>query len=204
MINIIELQKMKQFSKRKSSIGQLQLIPGIWINGKYFWLQNQMEKVIYEEGLIIKIKQKPIHSKIHYYRVFVSNHSNQAKDVKILAMHHFQNVNQDSLAFVSPTEQRIFHHSEEKVFLVNLKHNESEVKEYTTMPLWNVYTDQIWSSLDNGTLRYQPMAKGPAASILAENITVYPQKTETLSSWAIIGKNKREVLAIEQALLKIH
>ncbi|GHH96998.1 hypothetical protein [Neobacillus kokaensis] len=204
MINMTELQQIKQFSKRLASIGKLQYIPGIWVNGKYFWLQNRMEKVIYEEGLIIKVEQKHLHSKIHFFNIFVSNHSHQSKDIKILAMHHFQNAHQDHLTFVSPTDQRIFHHAGQNVFLVNLMHNESETKEYTTMPLWNVYTNQIWSSLQNGTLKYQPMAKGPAASILAEKITVSPQKTEKISTWTIAGKNKNEVIAMEQALLKIH
>ncbi len=199
-----ELQKNKRFSKHQSHAAPLQCVPGIWVNGKYYWLPNRTEKVLYEEGLIIKMIKNQIHSKIDFYRIFVSNHSQQAINIKILALHYFQNVNQDCLTFVSPTDRKIFHHADEQVSLVNVTNSKSELMEYdyTTVPLWNVYTDQIWSSLKRGSLKYLPLVKGPAASILAAPMTVNPQKTERINTWTITGKKRNEVIAMEQALLK--
>ncbi|MCM3566612.1 hypothetical protein [Neobacillus mesonae] len=202
MINTLEFKQNRHFLNRQSSVEQLHFIPGIWVDGRYFWLPNQMEKVLYGDGLILKVLKKQIHTKISFNQLIISNHGSHEKNIKILAMHHFQNVNKDCLTFISPTDQRIFHHGGQNVFLVNLQHHKEDIKEYTTIPLWNAFTDQIWSSLQKGHLKYQPMAKGPAASILAVNIKVNPQKTEKISTWSISGKNKNDLIAMEQALLK--
>lgn len=204
MINSVDLEKYKQLSKSEPFRPQLHLIPGIWVNGKYFWLHSTTEKVIYEEELIIRMTKKQIHSKIAFHHIFVSNHSHQPKEIKIMAMHHFQSVNQDCLTFVSPIDQRIFHHAGHDVYLVNLFYDDSKLPEYTTILLRNVFSDQIWSSLKTGSLHYLPLAKGPSASIHAVKMTIQPQKVEKVSTWTISGKNKNEVIALEQALLKIH
>jgi len=201
-MNLIELQKNNLTSKSQLPIDILQFVPGIWVNGKYLWLQNCTEKVIYNEELIIKVKQEQIHSKIRFSSVYVSNHGNKTKEIKILGMHYFFNVGQDHLAFVSPIDHHIFHHVNKKVFLVNAQYNNSDLAEYTAMPLWSAHTDQIWGSLQKGTLKYQPMAKGPAASILAIKMSIAPHETSKMNTWAITGSNKNELMLMEKALLK--
>ncbi|MBO0959499.1 hypothetical protein J1P26_07100 [Neobacillus sp. MM2021_6] len=202
MINLTEQQKSKPNSKPHMPIDTLQFVPGIWVNGKYIWLQNCMEKVIYDEELIMKVKQEHIHSKIRLFSIYVSNHSNQPKEIKILAMNHFLNVGQDHFTFVSPTDRHIFHHAVKKVFLVNAQFNLSGIKEYTTMPLWNAYTDHIWSSLQRGNLKYQPLVKGPSASIFAIKTSIAPHQTNKTITYTISGSNKKELISMEQALLK--
>ncbi|MFK9093293.1 hypothetical protein ACJEBI_17650 [Bacillus salipaludis] len=202
MMNLTELQKNQHIPKSQLPTEILQFVPGIWVNGKYLWLQNCTEKVIYDEELIMKVKQEQIHSKIRFSSIFVSNHSNQTKEIKILAMHHFLNVGQDHLTFVSPTDNQIFHHANKKVFLVNAQYQHSGMQEYTAIPLWNAYTDQIWSSLQNGSLKYQPMAKGSAASIFAMKISIAPHETSKMNTWTITGSSKNELISMEHALLK--
>jgi hypothetical protein len=201
-MNLTKSEKNKQTSKHQTPMASLQFIPGIWVNGKYLWLQNSLEKVIYDEEIIINVKLEQPHSKICLSSVYVSNHSNQTKEIKVLAMHHCSFIAHDSLTFVSPTDNRIFHHVEKQIFLVNAHCNGLGMTENTAMPQWSVYTDQIWSSLQKGNLKYQPMAKGPAASIFAMKMSIGPHKTSKMKTWTITGSNKNELILMEQALLK--
>jgi hypothetical protein len=202
MMNLIEKHNIEQTSGRQQLSESLLFIPGLWVNGKYYWLQNCTEKVIYDEEMTIRVKQEQVHSKIRMSSIFVSNHGNQEKEIKVLAMHHFSNVAKDNLTFVSPIDNRIFHHTNKQVYLVNAHYQRIGLTEYTAMPLWNVYTDQIWSSLQTGTLKYQPLAKGPAASVFALKMAIQPHETGKMMTWSINGSNKNELIAIEDALIK--
>ena len=202
MKNITELNQMKRSTERQDLTEQLQFIPGIWVNGKYFWLQNCLEKVLYDEELVIRVKQEQTHSKIRSANVYVSNHGTSVKEIKLLAMHHYTHISHDNLTFVSPTDNRVFHLANKRVFLVNVNHDGFGTKEYTAIPQWYAYTDQIWASLPKGTLKYQPMAKGPAASIFAIKMSLQPRETNKVNTWTISGTNKNELLLMEQALLK--
>ncbi|MEH7074044.1 hypothetical protein [Neobacillus drentensis] len=199
---IEQLQNQKPTYSQQLSQDALQLIPGIWVNGKYFWLQNSMEKVLNEEELIIKVKQEHPHSKIRYSSIYISNHGKESKEVKILAMHYHPIVIHDQLAFVSPTDSMIFHLANKNIYLVNGACNGMGMKEYTAMPQWNAFTDQIWSSLPKGTLNYHPMAKGPAASIFSMKMKIGPHEIGKMSTWTITGSNKNELLSLEHALMK--
>jgi hypothetical protein len=203
MINFNESIIDSRFTFRHSSAPQLNYTPGIWVNGKYAWIQNCSEKILYEDQIILKVKQEQIHSKIQLNHVFVSNHSRKTKKVKILALHHHSQISQDHFTFASPRDQVIFHYNQEEMFLVNGQFRGAGMKEYTIHPYWNVLTDKIWSCLDKGCLKYQPMAKGPAASIFTIEPEVKPHETIKLSTWVIKGENKRELMGLNQALLRL-
>lgn len=202
MIKLTDTQKNLQVPERHVPIETLQFIPGLWVNGKYYWLQNCTEKVLYDEELIIKVKQEQAHSKIRLCHIYVSNLSGHEKEIKVLAMHYCSNINQDNLTFISPTDNRIFHHTNKHVFLVNAQNDGIGLKEYTVMPQWYAYTDQIWSSPSTGSLKYQPMAKGPAASIFAMKACIQQQETCKMLTWTITGSSKNELLSMDQALTK--
>lgn len=202
MMNQTEPVKNKQSPVLHASDDQLQFFPGIWVDGKYFWLQNSNEKVFYDEELVIKVKQEPIHSKIRFSSVYVSNHGQHAKEIKILAMYHYPHVSREQLTFVSPSENRIFHLVNNNVYMVNGQYREVGIKECTAMPQWNVFTDKIWSSLKKGSLMYQPMAKGLASSIFTIKMTINPHETNKMNTWVINGTSKNEVISLEQVLLK--
>ncbi|WP_144563190.1 hypothetical protein [Neobacillus bataviensis] len=199
-----ELQKGKTAPNLELAMDSLHLIPGIWVNGKYFWLQDTMEKVIYDEELVIKVKKEQIHSKICLSNVSVNNHSHKTKQIHFLAMHHFLNVGQDNLTFLSPVENHIIHHAKTQVYLVNGHCNHASMKEYTAVPMRNAYTDRIWSSIEKGSLKYQPMAKGPAASIFKMTTSIGPHQTRKMDTWTISGSSKNELILLEKALLKKH
>jgi hypothetical protein len=201
---ITELQNDKPASNLELAMEPLQFVPGLWVNGKYVWLQNTLEKVIYDEALVVKVKQEQIHSKICLSSVYVSNHSHKTIQVQILAMHHLENIGQDNLTFVSPIENHIIHHAKTHVYLVNGHCTNASINEYTAVPLWNAYTDQIWNSIQKGKLKYQPMAKGPAASIFTMSLSIEPLQTRKMDTWTISGSNKNELILLEKALLKKH
>jgi hypothetical protein len=202
-MNIIEqLQKIKPKPSIQQPQETLQFIAGLWINGQYYWLQDCKEKLFNDDEIIIKVKEDQPHSKIRLSSVYISNHSKEMKEVKILAMHYYPNVIQDNMAFVSPTDKRIFHLANENIYLVNGEYNGIAMKEYTVMPQWRVFTDQIWSSLQKGSLNYHPMIKSPAASIFTMKMTLGSHESGKMNTWTISGTNKNELLSMEQALLK--
>jgi hypothetical protein len=203
MININKsIYNHQQFTFHHSPIAQLHYTPGIWVNGNYYWLQTSSEKIMYEEEISLTVKQEQIHSKIRFNHMNVTNHSKQSKELKILAMHHHSRISQDHFTFVSPKDQVIFHLANKEVFLVNGQFNGVGLNEYTIQPYWNVFTDKIWSSQEKGNLKYQPMGKGAAASIFTLKAEVKPHQTIKLHTWAIKGASKREIMALDQALLK--
>ncbi|MEH7109490.1 hypothetical protein [Bacillus sp. JJ1764] len=198
MMNVIETNKS---SLSSLSFKHVEFVPGIWIKGKCIWLQNCTEKVLVEEGIVFKIKHEQVHSRIRYTTIYVSNFSNGPKELKIVGMHYIPDFNH--LAFVSPSDQRVFHIADDKILLVNGRCQDSFVKEYTTIPLWTARSDKIWSSLQTGILKYQPMAKGPAASILAFDLKLGAHETKKFNTWEIIGTNKNEILSMEKALMSV-
>jgi len=202
MMKLKESKIIDPPSFQKNSLEQLKFIPGIWTNGKVYWLQQSNEKIIKEEELVIKVKQEHIHSKINLSSVYVSNHSNETKEIKFLAQHHYTNVSQEQFTFVSPKENLIFHLAGGKFFLVNGGCDGKGIQDSTIQPYWRIYIDQIWSSIQKGNLQYQPMSKGPAVSIFTLKTTIEPRETKKINSWAICGANKNEVFSLNQALLK--
>jgi hypothetical protein len=202
MININESIYNQQFTFHHSPLAQLHYTPGIWVNGNYYWLQNNREKIMVEEGITINVKEEQVHSNIQMNQIYVTNHTNQRKEVKILSMHHHSRISPEHFTFVSPKDKVIFHIANKEVFLVKGQCNGKSMNEYTIQPYWNVFTDRIWSSKEKGHLKYQPLAKGAAASIFTMKAEIDARKTIKLHSWMIRGNSKQEIIQLDKALLK--
>jgi hypothetical protein len=201
MIKLSEPKNIDKRTLRKGTVEFLEYIPGIWLDGKSYWLHNSGEKVLYEEEIIVKVKQEQVHSKIRYLNLYVSNHSSKIKEMKILVMYHYSHAAPEQFSFVSPTENVIYHLANKHVYMVNGQCNGIGIKEYTIQPYWNVFTDRIWSCLEKGSLRYQPMAKGHSANIIAMKVSIEPHETVKFSTWSIKGKSKSELISLDKALL---
>lgn len=181
---------------------QLQYTPGIWIDGRMRWFTNGDEKLIYEEEVTINSKKINVHSKVYLYSLYISNHSKYEKNVKVVTMHQYPKAARDHLAFVSPSENVIFHLTNNKVFLVNGSCDRGGLKQCTIQPPWSIYSDQFWSNLQKGSLKYQPMAKGGAVSLFSLDMSIPPKTTGKANTWIITGESKNELIQLDQVLLK--
>lgn len=202
MINLNERPKHSQPLFPISSKEQLHFTPGIWIDGKGYWLHTHGEKVIYDKQIVLKVKQEQVHSKIRLFHLYLSNHSSLVRNLKILGMHYHSCLSNDHFTFASPNDRMIFHLAEKEMFLVNGIFNGKRLEEYTIHSYWNSFTDEIWSDMDKGTLKYQPMVKGPAVSIFSFEAAVRPRDHVKVNTWIINGRDKQEIIALNQALLK--
>ncbi len=176
--------------------------PGIWVDGKVYWLGNRTEKLLPQEELSVKIKQANVHSKIEFFDIYVTNHSKNQKKAKLILMQLFADGAKEQFSFVSPNETAIYHFVDKKIYLVNGLNNNSLMKQCTVQPIWNVSTERLWNSMDTGRLSYQPMAKGAAASLFSLDLTMYPRETRKSSCWIIEGTEKNAVEYLNKLLLK--
>lgn len=201
MIKLTEVEKIDEVSFALSKAEPLSFIPGIWVNGKSIWLQGVREKVLYEEQLTVRVTLERTHSKIYYYRLFVSNHGSQTKNIKVLAAYHHPKLVEKQFTFASPTDRVAFHLINQDVYMVNGQCRGSGIKEYSIQPYWDLMSNQIWNCQEQGTLKYQPMVKGPAASIFALDVTIQAHATEKVNTWVVQGKSKQEVTLLNQMLV---
>ncbi|WP_312092182.1 hypothetical protein [Niallia sp.] len=196
------LQKDYQSAKKKLFMKKLTTTPGIWIDGKTYWIQNGYEKLIPEHAISVHVKQIHKHSKIQYNEIYVRNHSQQMKKMKILVLNYFSKACLEHLSFVSPTENVIYHSIDEQLYLVNGEHNANNIEQRTVQPIWNVHTEHIWSNNQKGILKYQPMAKGSSVSIFSLSMEIKPQSIGISRAWSITGTEKKDILDLNSILMK--
>ncbi|MDZ5470994.1 hypothetical protein SM124_04425 (plasmid) [Bacillus sp. 31A1R] len=188
--------------KNTFSRNEILTTPGIWINGKTYWIQDSREKLIAEEGISVHIREEALHSKMKNLEVLVTNHNiTTRKKVKLLFMHQHINALKDQFTFVSPTENVIFHLTNSCVYLVNAGSNDG-VSQMTVHPYLSLYTESIWSCMEKGSLKFQPMTKGSSISILSVDMEVSPKTTSKGYSWVISGKKKEGLIRLNRAFLK--
>jgi hypothetical protein len=177
---------------------------GVWIDGKIFWVKNGKEKLIPEKSISIKINQRSIHSKIKFLDIFVTNHTEKLREIKLIVMHSFDNFAQDDLTFFSPVEKVIYHIGKRAMYLVNGQMNGTLMNDYTIQPVWNVYTEKFWDCRSMGKLKYQPMSHGPSNSLFTLNMKLPASKTHRANTWMITGNSKDELMLLNRAVLKKH
>ncbi|MEH7885505.1 hypothetical protein V7654_14425 [Bacillus sp. JJ1609] len=178
------------------------LTPGLWVNGKVYWLDDASEKLIPIEELSIKIRQPNIHSKVEFFDIFVTNHSKNSRDAKLILMQQYMETANDQFSFVSPNEDVIFHFADKRIYLVNGMNSTGRMKQCTVQPIWNLSTERLWACRESGVLSYQPMAKGAAASLFSLDLKMGPRETQKSSCWSIEGTEKNTVINLNHMLLK--
>ncbi|MDQ0269446.1 hypothetical protein [Cytobacillus purgationiresistens] len=199
------IEPAQSFSEQFSNPIQnskLILTPGLWIDGHTHWLDSGMEKIFAEKGISIRIKEMDIHSKVRFYKLYVTNHDQNNRKVKLLMAHRYIFPVREHVSFISPSENVIYHVADKKTFLIN-GHLRGNIKqECTVQPYWNVYNDQIWSHNDKSVLKYHPMVKGHAVSIYAHNVDFQGKESIEGEAWVISDMDKNELIDINHALLK--
>ncbi|WP_428909117.1 hypothetical protein [Niallia sp. Krafla_26] len=202
MTKIIE--NIIPFKRKQKLFDQLIFTPGIWINGKTYWIKNKNEIFLISEGISVKVLQKSKHSKVNYFDIFVTNHSKQDKQVKLLMMYHHYNQRKEQVSFISPVENVIYHISGGMVYLVNGMYNGNGFNHYTIQPKWNISSNIFWECPKKGKLNYLPMLKGSIASIYTFDMNISARDVQKCSSWSILGNNKYEISELNNRLLKTY
>lgn len=174
--------------------------PGIWIDGKTYWLRDSHEKLIPEEEISIRVKDSSIHSKSKIHDMFIKNHGNKLRNVKILFMHQNPCMTKELLTFVSPAEKAIFHIKNHFIYLVNGQCQGKPMDQMTVQPFWNFHTERIWQSPAKGILRYHPMAKGMMVSIFSLEASVPINEICKASTWTVFSHNKNELEQLNRQL----
>jgi hypothetical protein len=190
-------EEMEQAAK-----GKLRMIPGLWIDGKTYWMENGFKELFPEENISVHVKRDNVHSKISFFRSYITNHDDKPRNVKLLIQHKHEYSSREHFSFISPAENVIFHMADSKVFLVNGQLNGKKMAECSIQPYWNLYSDQIWKCRNKGILRYHPMVKGNAISIFVFNVGFEGKGTVEAESWIVSGDSKSELLRYNQLLLK--
>lgn len=183
---------------------QFSTTPGIWMEGIMYWINNGYEKLISSQAISIHIKEDSIHSKIRLYNVYVKNHCDREKNIKILFMNRHHEVATEHLSFVSPMEKVIFHLVGKEMYLVNGFSNEECTIQQTVHSLWNIPTEHIWADQKKGILKYQPMGKGASASIFSLDLNVPANQTRKVSAWVVQGVDKQVLLQMNETIIKKH
>ncbi|GAE46031.1 hypothetical protein [Mesobacillus boroniphilus] len=153
--------------------------PGIWLNGKVYWLGNVTEKLLPQEDLSIKIKQADVHSRVEFFNLYVTNHSKVSKEAKLILMQrHADSVN-EQFSFVSPNEDVIFHFADKRIYLVNGWNSNGRMKQCTVQPLWNVSTERLWNCRKSGKLNYQQWQRD-----------LRPAFSRSICNWVLVKHKK--------------
>lgn len=187
---------------KNCDINKMKTIPGIWIDGKTYWLNEDSERLLTEEKITINRKQRHIHSNVDLSDVYITNHANHLRQCKLLFAHHYEYATRDHFTFISPVDNVIFHLADHVIYLVNGHYYGKNFTQSTVQPYWKYQTDYIWSNREQGILRYQPMAKGTAVSLIGMEITLMPKETTVGTGWIVFGKSKEKLLKLNQVVAK--
>lgn len=181
---------------------KLRMIPGLWIDGITYWLNEGLQQTLHEIGLSIHVKELPAHSKVRFYKIYVTNHYPFARKVKILLQYKHEIHSSEQVSFVSPVDNIVYHLADQTVYLVNGFMEREKIKECTIQHYWNIHTDNIWACSESGKLTYVPMIKGNAVSLYTKEIAFSGRQTCEGESWIISGESKNELLNLNSVLLK--
>jgi hypothetical protein len=183
---------------------KLKMIPGLWINGKTYWAQDGGGTFIEEQAVSFDIMKTDLQSDICLYDATITNYTRDVQEVKLLMMYCNEISSEDQFAFVSPSENVIFHLMNKKLYLINGKASGKGLESTTVLPIWNVPGENIWSCEKKGKLRYQPLAKGKIASIFSFHMILQGHETQYGSSWVLFGEERKKLIHLNSALLKTH
>ncbi|MBP2241622.1 hypothetical protein J2Z40_002194 [Cytobacillus eiseniae] len=194
-----------QFSGEIEQItkSEMKMIPGVWVNGKTYWMKRGMDALVLDEGITLQLTEENIHHNTRIFVVKVTNHFRRSIKVKLLLQHRCCQWDYNHLSFISPLEDVVFHLANDSVHLVNGVGNCRNAKKIcTVLPLWNIYKDQIWKSSQSGTVQYCPLANGNAVSLLLYDLNFVDKGSFEGKSWIISGENEVELVKINESLLK--
>ncbi len=178
-------------------------IPGIWIGGKTYWLQSEMEELNLDEGILLHIKRGRVQPNIWMCVVTMTNQSFCPLHVKLIFQYR-QKAYKEDCSFISPTKNIIYSLSDDTIQLIGGQSTSGAKLTCSVQPLWNNPENEIWARAESGVLKYNPMANGNTISLQIIDLEIEENETCEGKSWLINGQCERELLKINEMLLKTH
>lgn len=181
----------------------IEVIPGIWMNGKTYWFKPEVETIIPEEGISVYMKKEENTSSLQLYRTIITNYRASKAHVKLLIQNRHLQCSQH-FSFISPFEKVAFHLDNQLVYLANGYCQEKTNGASTIQPLKNVFDDTIWTCAEKGYLKYNPMGKEDAVSLFLYEYNFRGKEALEGKSWVISGDNEEELIKLNASLLKTY
>lgn len=194
---------IQSLSNQHALIAGLHVIPGIWVNGKTYWMKQGKDKILLEEGISLNLKQEYSLDNTQIFSFELTNHRDHPESVKVLLQHRSQYWDNDHVSFISPLENAVFHLADNQLHLVNGYIGKGEVrKTCTVQPLWNIYKNRYWDCLESGKIQYRPIAKGNVVSLLIYDYHFMGKGAFEGETWILNGNNEAELINLNSVLLK--
>lgn len=190
-------------NNERAATGFFHVIPGIWIGGKTYWLQQEVEELNLDEGIFLHIRKENVQPNIKMLVVSVTNQSFCPLRAKLIFQYR-QKVFQEELSFISPAKNVIFHLANDKINLISGQTSNSALSVCSVQPLWNIYDNEIWACAQSGILKYYPMVHGNPVSFQIFNLDIEENETCIGKSWLISGQCETDLLKLNAMLLKTY
>ena len=190
-------------NNERASTDYFHVTPGIWIGGKTYWLQQEVEELNLDEGIFLHIKKEEFQPDISMLVVSITNQSFCPLHAKLIFQYR-QKVFQEDFSFISPTKNVIFHLANNTLNLISGQSSSNTKSSCTVQPLWNIYDNKIWTCVQSGKLKYSPMANGNPVSIQIFDFDIEENETCIGKSWLISGQCETDLLKLNEMLIKTH
>ncbi|RID83845.1 hypothetical protein D1970_14670 [Mesobacillus zeae] len=192
------INNVGQYSVNKTETDFLEMVPGLWINGEMHWMR---ENILYlpEAGVSAQCEKIDILPDVNFFEILVHGKAEMPVKGKLVIMYRQRDVSANSFAFISPSENVIFHLHHDAVYLVDGTNGTENIQQCTVLPYSKVETGDIWSSQPEGSLYYQPMSQGAFASLHSFELRFDGSETVSYRTWCIRGTEKEALLKINRS-----
>lgn len=216
-ISNIKFSREKHEGHYKNPCSQL----GVWVDGEFSWVHSSEwtsrtymvgnSPFLYSEArndrlsLTIKIDEA-LHpgEPLYFKRIVILNDEKVNRNIRLF---FYQNVSRSRIrdtAFFAPKENVMFHYDHDKCWLFNGSFGNRGIVQYTTFnqvqykPLENHCLNQR-----EGSLFFNPIAKGNVTSILALEANALPYESIPAYYWLVASANKNEAMLLNQNVLEL-
>lgn len=194
---------------------------GVWVNGKFNWIPDNWEikKSYLEDTLVtnvelinhnlqIKIISNDLvdfHENIFVRKMKVKNLSNEKQDIRIFLGHDFKiyGNNIGDTAAYRPDNFTLVHYKNERYFLINSCTSKMcGINQFATGNKGHNQQEGTWKDAEDGVLSNNSIAQGSVDSVMAIQLFLDAQETDTCHYWICVGENYEQVNKLNSLIMK--
>lgn len=195
---------------------------GVWVDGIFSWLSpawdismNYLDDSLVTE---VKLSNKQLNieillndlvdyqDNIFLKKITVKNLSAERRKIKIFLGHDFHIYGNDigDTAVFRPENNCLLHYKNERYFLINKYANKKPgIDEFATgNKEQHNGLEGTWKDAEDGILSNNPIAQGAVDSVIAINLQIDSNASDTCYYWICAGKTWQEVIDLNQLVLK--